>query len=168
MSRRIIGVMLAAALGVPAVSCRGPALPATLQGERLTESIEGERAVSTIGHLHGRRGIAPRMSRIGLYGDREPRTTLYVSRFASAREARDQLEAMATRMGPGSSGFGHHRAFTIGGVEVHSVMGHGQAHYFYARGADLTWLAAPHEAARGMLAELLRVDAESVPVGTIR
>lgn len=137
-------------------------LPAELLGRTLGKSHSGARAAEMLGEMHGR-GVAGAESYIGSYGPEGSMIVVYVSRFASGDDAKAQLDAMSTRIGSGSGGFSEHVVDTVGGVEVHGVQGHGQVHYFYARGSDVTWLAAPVGAARGSLAELLGVAATEVP-----
>jgi len=98
-----------------------------------------------------------------VYTPEEMRAIIYISRFESADVASEQLDAMATAIGSGSSGYGHHMQTEIGGLTVHSVFGHGAVHYFYTRGTDLTWLAAPPMLARAALAQLLEAEIDQIP-----
>ncbi len=159
-----------ASVGLLAVGCAGEApphrasgpLPARLHGLALAESRSGEDAAAAIGRLHDR-NVAPPESHIGFYGEEPTQLALYKSLFASAEAAQTQLEAMSTSIGAGSSGYGHHTQFEVGETDVHAVFGHGQAHYFYAHGRELVWLAAPPAMARVVLAEVLGVRTARIP-----
>lgn len=137
-------------------------LPAELHGMALAESHSGDEASGMIGKLH-EKGVAPEHSEVGFYGPAESQTTLYVSRFESSEIALAQLDSMSSRIGGGAAGFGHHTEFVAGGVTVHSVLGHGQAHYFYADGTDLSWLSSPPMMARSTLSMLMGIDAADIP-----
>jgi hypothetical protein len=129
-------------------------LPDRIHGTDLVESLSGEEAAGMIARLHGK-GVAPVESEIGFYGAFRPPLTLYVSVFASAEEARDQMSLMVEAIGQGSSGFTDPRSERVEGVDVEFVVGHGQAHYYFAEGDRLLWLAAPAEIVRPALLDLL-------------
>jgi hypothetical protein len=137
-------------------------LPARLHGLPRAETRSGEHARREIGSLHGRTA-APVEALIVVYGPPAEQAVVYASLFRSTREAWEQLDAMARRIGAGSSGFGDHTRFRVGEIDVHSVRGHGQVHCFFVRGRDVVWLAAPPLHLRQMLAELLAVDVTQVP-----
>lgn len=139
-----------------------PLLPPEIQGLRLVKAIAGDAAAGTIGRLHDK-SVAPTESRIGLYQSGEKKAALYVSRFGSSTEAASVLEMMALRIADGAEGFGHYGRFNVGTHEVHSVLGQGQVHYFFMKGLDVSWLAAPPDIARASLAQLLAVDVDAVP-----
>jgi hypothetical protein len=158
---------MAALLAVACAGCRGgdqdipSALPETLHGLELVEHRSGDDAATFIEHLH-EKSVAPVESNIGIYGVGEMQAMLYVSHFASAPRADSVLAVMAEKIGTGSSGYGHHTVVTIAGTQVHGVLGHGQVHYFYTKGSDLTWLSVPPPLARPALAELLGVELKEV------
>ena len=137
-------------------------LPPEIHGLQLAESRSGTAAVEMINRLHGV-SVAPPQTQIGFYGPPDMRALLYVSRFASSTDAESRLAVMAGKIEQGTPAFGHYRRFDVGRTQVNSVFGGGQVHYFFTRGAELTWLAVPPQLARAALAELLAVDLESVP-----
>jgi hypothetical protein len=137
-------------------------LPPTLHGLPLVTVHEGEAAAGMIGGLHGL-DVAPVESRVAVYAVGDLEAVLYVSRFPDDSVAANQLSAMSDRIGEGSSGFERHVRHDVDGIEVHGVVGHGQVHYFFARGSDLIWLAAPPMMARMLLAEVLGVEPELIP-----
>jgi len=161
---------LAAALALAAAGCApsgggaaGPLhFPARLQGLAIVDSIGGEAARTTLQRMHGK-GVAPVDSRIGVYGGEALPTLVYVSRYADVATAAGETGAMVKRIGTGSSGFVARRTFRAGGVEVHEVAGHGQAHFYFARGPELVWLSAPPDRAAAMLAELLGIPGSAIP-----
>jgi hypothetical protein len=132
-----------------AVGCAGEAadegaspLPDAIHGLALIESHSGSEAAEILVEMHGAEVVPPEN---------------YIGHADSF------LVAMATRIGPGSSGFGHHSSFTAVDHLVHMVFGHGQVHYFYADAEDLVWLAADPRIARTALAELLETATDSIP-----
>jgi hypothetical protein len=137
-------------------------LPAEIHGLALTQSESGETATSMIAQLHAS-SVAPEQSQIGIYTAGTLRAILYVSRFATSAEADSQLVLMATRIGEGSPGYGHFRSFELPPGTVYQAFGNGQIHYFYAQDSDVTWLAAPPDMARPILAELLNLEVTAIP-----
>jgi hypothetical protein len=129
-------------------------LPDRIHGIALGKSTTGKEASELIARLHAK-SVAPVASEIGYYGAFDPPLTLYVSRFASAEEAQDQMDLMAKTIGPGSSGFAHHRVEQMAGTDVHYVVGYGQAHYFFVDREKVLWLAAPVDVARPAALELI-------------
>ena len=137
-------------------------LPESIHGMALVESHSGSEAAEILVELHEAE-VVPPDNYIGHYGTEEMGAVLYVSRFETAAAADSFLVAMATRIGPGSSGFGHHSSFDAVDHLVHMVFGHGQVHYFYAEAEDLVWLAVDARLARPALAELLQTATDSIP-----
>ncbi len=129
---------------------------------KLVRVDAGQDAAAMIARLHGKE-VAPAESYIGHYGSGPAHGMLYVSRFQSEDAAELVLTDMATRIGPGSSGFGHHNTFTIDGKEIHLVLGQGQVHFFFAKGAYLSWLGIAPGMERTALAELLGVEVGRIP-----
>jgi hypothetical protein len=150
------------ACGDRAASAASDAFPETLHGMPLVTVHEGETAAEMIGNLH-RFGVAPENSRVAVYAVQELQAILYESRFATDSIAGEQLAAMSESIGDGVFGFGHRREMAIADLEVHSVIGHGQEHYFFTRDRRVVWLAAPPLMARMMLAEILEVVPAEVP-----
>lgn len=136
--------------------------PARLQGLAIVDSIAGDAARATLRKMHGR-GVAPANTRIGVYGREALPTVLYISRYASADTAASEMRSMVTTIGTGRSGFVARRSFRAAGLDVFEVAGHGQAHYYFVRGAELAWLSAPPDRGAAVLAELLRVDLRAIP-----
>lgn len=152
------GLLLAACAG----SRMDSPLPDAIHGLDLVSSEMGDDAAATITGLH-QQDVGEAESFVGRYEGGGFTATLYVSRFASADDATRQLATMAEAIGSSASGFGHHRSFAVSGTDVHSVFGHGQIHFFYVAGSDLTWLGVHPMLARQSLAELLGVSADSIP-----
>lgn len=155
---------LAAAAGCTAPGGNAAPLhfPARLGGLAIVDSVAGEAARTTLQRMHAR-SVAPPDTRIGVYGGEALPTLVYLSRYADAPAAAAETRAMVERIGSGSSGFVTRRTFRVEGLEVHEVAGHGQAHYYFARGPQLVWLSAPPDRAAGMLAELLGLPPGAIP-----
>ncbi len=169
LNARRIRFAAPALLAALAAACAGEAadesttpLPAQIHGLALTESHAGEEATRILIEMH-QSEVVPPENYIGHYGTEEMGAVLYVSRFAATAEADSLLLAMGQRIGPGSSGFGHHTEFTAADRVVHMVFGHGQVHFFYVEERDLTWFAVHPQLARPALAELLKTETDSIP-----
>jgi hypothetical protein len=104
--------------------------------------------------MHGRE-VAPEGSVIATFGTAPDQIVVYVSRFASEREAAEQVVRMGESIGPGRSGFGHHETVALDDRQIHSVLGYGQKHYFLSIGDRVIWLSAPGAMAVAALEELL-------------
>lgn len=137
-------------------------LPEAIHGMPLVESHAGSEAAEILVEMH-RAEVVPPENYIGHYGTEDLGAVLYISRFPTEATADSFLVAMATRIGAGSGGYGHHASFDAAGHPVHMVFGHGRVHYFYAEAADLVWLAVDARLARPALAELLETAADSIP-----
>lgn len=166
--RRYVGTVSCAIVALSIFACRRgdtdtvTPLPRELHGLKLVDSRTGGDAATLISHLH-RASVSPSANYVGYYGPPDMRAVLYLSRFADTLTAQQQLMAMADRIGAGSSGFGHHGRFHVLGIEVHSVFGYDQIHYFFARECDVVWLGMPPPVARAGLADLLGVAVDSIP-----
>lgn len=165
--RRIVllaGLLLAtgACTGQRRPASTGSPLPQEIHGLPLTDSATGAAAARLVDRMHDR-GVAPVATWVGVYGGGSTEATLYISRYRTPAEAAAQLALMAGRIGSGTTLYGHHSETTVAGTAVHSVFGHGQVHYFFARGVDLTWLAVSPTLARLGLAVVLGVPVDSVP-----
>jgi hypothetical protein len=137
-------------------------LPESIHGLALVESHSGSDAAAILVEMHGAEVVPPE-NFIGHYGTEDMGAVLYVSRFETEAAADSFFVSMATRIGPGSSGYGHHSSFDAADKQVHMVFGHGQVHYFYADAEDLVWLAVDARLARTALAELLQTVTDSIP-----
>jgi hypothetical protein len=157
----IYALVAALTAGCAAEEAEAP-LPESIHGMALVESHSGEEAADILVEMH-KAEVVPPENYIGHYGTEEMGAVLYVSRFDTDAAADSFLVAMGTRIGPGSSGYGHHSSFEAVGHHVHMVFGHGQVHYFYADAEDLVWLAVDARLARPALAELLKTATDSIP-----
>ncbi len=137
-------------------------LPAEIHGLQLREEHAGDEAAAILERMH-EQDVAPTQSYIGHYGTDAMGAMIYVSRFASAEEADSQQVAMASGIGRGSGGYGHHQRFRVTGTRVDMVFGFGRIHYFYTQGEHLMWLGTHPSLARAALAELMGVPLDSVP-----
>ncbi len=168
MRRRISIILIPAMAALVGSACQrgdtdgAPPLPQELHGLELGDVRTGDDAARLIGRLHGG-SVSPSESYVGYYGPPDMRAILYLTRFHDHSGAQAQLVAMADRIGSGSSGFGHHTQFHVLGIEIHSVFGYGQIHYFFARESDVVWLGMPPPVARAGLADLLHVEVDSIP-----
>ena len=141
----------------------GP-LPAEIHGMELVDVHSGAEASGVLERMHTS-GAAPEADNyVGHYGTEEMGAIVYLSRFATADEAQEQLTAMAQGIDRGAGGFGHHIRFRAGSKPVHITFGQGRVHYFWDEDVDLIWLTLNDAAvARPVLAEMLQTSTDSIP-----
>ncbi len=168
---RRFGSLLALPLMLAPLACQGSQttgdagpLPAEIHGMELVEVHSGAEASGVLEQMHAS-GAAPEADNyIGHYGTEEMGAIVYLSRFATAAEAQEQLTAMAQGVSRGAGGFGHHIRFRAGSKPVHITFGQGRVHYFWDEDVDLIWLTLNDAAvARPVLAEMLQTSTDSIP-----
>jgi hypothetical protein len=137
-------------------------LPMTIDGIPLVGVTAGADAERFIGRLHGE-DVAPLNSYVGQYQGGGAAATLYLSQFPDSATADSLTTLMSDGIGTGSQVFAHHTSFVIDDVVVHSVLGQGQTHFFFASGPDVTWLGIDSGQARAGLADLLGVPTDALP-----
>lgn len=131
--------------------------PKTLGTLKLAHALRGKEALQAIDRLHGKAlagadGYVAHYERNGLVA------MLYVSRPAESSMTGAQIERMATGIRTGRTPFAHLKSYERNGTTVYSALGEGQIHYFYRRGADVTWIAADPPVAKDVLEYLLQRD----------
>lgn len=141
-------------------------LPMALHGMPVTAVATGADAEAVIRRLHGK-DVASQASYMAQYEGGGATATLYVSRFESPAVANSITTDMSAALGGGNPTFAHHERFDVEGIPVHAVVGQGQAHFFFARGTDVVWLAVDYDMARIALADLLGVAMSGVPNGLV-
>jgi len=115
-------------------------LPSEILHLEMTESLSGEQAAEIIDHLH-QKEVTPAQNYVGRYEGDGHTATYYLSLYDTSSEADEELNAMVESMERGGHVFDHVRKLTIKERDVWMALGMGQAHYFYAEGNQLIWLA---------------------------
>lgn len=151
---------------VPADTAEPTLLPMALHGMPVTAVATGPDAEALIRRLHGK-DVASQASYMAQYEGGGATATLYVSRFGSPALAHSIAADMSEALGVDNRTFAHHEQFDVDAILVHAVVGQGQAHFFFARGPDVVWLAVDYDMARIALADLLGVSMTRVPDGLI-
>ena len=131
--------------------------PEAVGALRLVHALRGKEALQAIDRLHGR-GLAGTDAYVAHYKRDGFIATPYASRPASASMTEAQIEKMVTGIRAGKTPFHHPKASERDGTTVYSALGEGQIHYFYRRGADLTWIAADPLVAREVLESVPKRD----------
>lgn len=173
----IRAVCVALFLGAAGCSASGPEetqseaaapapFPMSLHGMPVTSVATGTDAETAIRRLHGG-DVASQASYLAQYEGGGATATLYLSRFDSPTHAASIATDMSLALGPDNPVFAHHERFDVDTVSVHAVVGQGQAHFFFARGPDVIWLAVDYDMARIALADLLDVPMSLVPGGLV-
>jgi hypothetical protein len=129
-------------------------LPQSIAGMELVQAIEGAEAAAIIDRLH-HGTVATRANAIGEYAGGGRSATYYVSLYDNPKQAVQAMEDMAAVMSGGGHGFSHLMKRTAADREFYMALGQGQAHYFFARDAELVWLAVDMDVAEGAVKEVL-------------
>jgi hypothetical protein len=152
-------VVIAATIGIISLVVHllssGKRVPPQLGQLSLVRTISGADATGLVNKLHGKR-VSPRENVVATYGGEGVEATLYLSYYASADSAALVAAAMAQRITAGIPPFDHFRMFEEGKNPVYMCLGLGQAHFFFACGERLYWLAADIGVAEEALVQLRR------------
>ena len=140
--------------GAKAEPAEALSLPQTIAGMELVRTIEGDEAAAIIDRLH-HGSVATKANAIGEYEGGGRLATCYVSFYEEPGQAVRAMEDMAAVMSGGGHGFSHLMKRTAGGREFYMALGQGQAHYFFAKGAELFWLAVDMEVAEDAVKQVL-------------
>lgn len=152
-----------AVLLVPQFTQQPLTLPPALGDLRLQRHLFGDEARRIINQMHGK-GVTPRDNAIGVYADEDGSATLYLSVYGEEEEAAQSLERMIRGIKTGFTPFSDYEQHIIEGQEVSFCTGDGQAHYFFAIGTSLYWLAVDFPIAEETLRALFRAIKPSSPL----
>ena len=139
----VLVVLSLAALAVPhlLLLLPGAPLPSRLAGMRCIRTVDGAAAREVVDQMHGK-NVSPHRTTIGVFKGNGATATLYVSMYATAKEARMGERVMAQGIRVESVPFSHYHEVTAEGRPVSMCYGLGQAHFFFSEGRKLYWLSA--------------------------
>jgi len=129
-------------------------LPLALGTLRLEQTFTGSEASAIVNRLHGK-GVTPKFNAIGMYRGASATATLYLSIYDEQRDAAGVRDDMVRGIQSGRTPFSGLERRTFEGRELSSCIGQGQAHYFFAVGSSLYWLAVDFPVAAPTLKALL-------------
>jgi len=130
-------------------------LPPSLGSLHLEQVKSDEEARLEINRLHGK-PITFQRGYVGTYVADNGSAKLWVSEHSSTGDAAAALAKMARGMKLAKSGeFWHLQEISIEGLQVYFVLGMGQAHYFFAKGNRVYWLAADPLLAKQTIRDLV-------------
>ena len=129
-------------------------LPESILNMQKLKTFSGEKASGTVDRMHRGR-VATGRDFIAKYKGSGYSATYYLSLYADPDKAREAMESMARVMEETEHEFTHLMPRTVKGKKVFMALGHGQAHYFFARDNELVWLAVDTEVAEAALEEVL-------------
>lgn len=129
-------------------------LPTALGALRLERTFTGSEASAIVDRMHGK-GVTPKSNAIGMYEGAAGTATLYLSTYGEPGEAAGAREDMIRGIRTGRTPFSGLERRTIEGHDLSSCIGQGQAHYFFAVGPSLYWLAVDLPVAAPTLEALL-------------
>lgn len=130
-------------------------IPRTIAGMTLTELMDGDQAAAVIDRMH-RGTVATQANFIATYQGPPGSATYYVSLYDDPRQPVADREEMAEIMAKESHGFSHLMRRTKNDIVFYMALGQGQAHYFFARGRELVWLAVDIDVAEQALRDVLQ------------
>jgi hypothetical protein len=111
----------------------------------------GTATLNTIEAMHGK-SFALVAGAVAHYGA----ATVWVARARGEAEAKSMTAAMKDRIAAGRSPFMPTGTRQAGGRTVYTLIGMGQAHFYWQAGDKVIWLAAAPAEAAGALQELVR------------
>jgi len=114
-------------------------LPKELGGLKLLGGVTGPEAIQSVDMLHGLQ-VEMTDARIGEY---ENNTTVWVGIARDAEQAATLVDRMTKQILAGSPAFSHVGEQQVAGLTVHQVQGGGQTHFYYQKGIEVIWVAAP-------------------------
>ncbi len=116
-------------------------LPSDLGGLKLVRGTAGgPDAMQALSAMHGT-DVGLVDARIGEY---ERAAAVWVGIASSSASAKDLVDRMTQRITAGATpAFVHLGDQQVAGYDVHQVRGDGQMHYYYQKGSEVVWLAAP-------------------------
>jgi hypothetical protein len=115
--------------------------PQELAGLRLQRVVTGQQALQDMQRLHNREdgfGLVD-----GWVGHYENGATIWFGVAVDEEDAAALIDDMASSIARGGSPFTDLAEESVGDLVVYSVQGLGQLHFFYQRGINVIWLAAP-------------------------
>jgi hypothetical protein len=129
-------------------------LPGKIGTLGLAYTVDGERANDILNRMHGME-VTPSRNLIGMYASASAGAVLYLSEYASAKDARFSFEKMARRIETGNPVFTGYRILRLGTTDVSVCFGQGQDHYFFSAGKILYWLAVDSLVSRSVAMDLV-------------
>jgi len=132
----------------------GEYLPANISGMDQKKVISGEEAARIINRMH-QGDVATYADYIAEYRSEAGSATYYLSLYDHPEQATKAMEDMARVMEEEEHGFSHLMQRVQNGKVFYMALGQSQAHYFFARNAELVWLAVDTEIAEQAIMEVL-------------
>jgi hypothetical protein len=134
----------------------GDVLPQTIGSLVLEKSQSGDEARQEIDRLHGK-PISFQRGYIGTYGGGDGKAKLWISEYESEGKAVEAIAKMTRGVkGSKEGAFWHFREISIDGIPVYFVVGMGQAHYFFQKGAKAVWLEVDPSIAQVAIRDLIK------------
>jgi hypothetical protein len=115
-------------------------LPEELYGCQLTSAISGEEAKAYVNHLHLQK-VASGVNQIGFYEGENGPITIYLTRYESSDQAREDYSKMTQKISPNNSVFIAGEYLAMADKEVYRCFGMGQTHLVFVHAEHLIWLS---------------------------
>jgi len=133
----------------------GNSLPESIGPLKLLKLESGEEARKEIDRLHGKE-LSYLEGHIGTYGNGEEKAKVWVSVHHSEAGAAEAIGKMAQKLrSHEQTNFWHFQEMHIEGVMVYFVVGMGQGHYFFQKGAKSVWLSVDPSLAKESIRDLI-------------
>ncbi len=132
-------------------------LPESILGMEKTGVLKGEKASEQVDRMHHGQ-VTTGSDYIAEYSDDEHSATYYVSLYDEPEDAIKVMQDMAKKMEKTSHEFSHFMLRKVNEHTVYMALGNEQAHYFFAHGKELVWLAVDIAVAEDALEEVTEFD----------
>ncbi len=138
-------------------------MPNEIQGLELFKKVTGKDAAEIISRLH-MKDVSSQDNIILYYQSEQNQATIYVSYFQYLFLADKYIHEMRKKIREEDTGFSQYAQFKARGLDINSVVGYSQIHYFFAHYNYTFWLAIDRSIARKGLAQILEVDEIELPL----
>ncbi|SDB51333.1 hypothetical protein SAMN05660653_02531 [Desulfonatronum thiosulfatophilum] len=129
-------------------------IPERIAGMERVRVVSGMEAARIIDRMH-QGNVATQANFIAHYEGGGHSADYYLSLYETPEQAVKGMEDMAEVMAREGHGFSHLMKRDKDGLPFYMALGQGQAHYFFARGLELVWLAVDMKVAEKALMDVL-------------
>lgn len=126
-------------------------VPSEIAGLRLTRTLMGADALADLKQMHGS-DFSLTGGYVAYY---EKKATVWVGDTGSEQQAQSLIASMTQKIGAGNRVFTNLQRIKLAGLDVLTVDGMGQKHFYYAVGKATIWVAAPVGAEESFMKEAL-------------
>ncbi len=115
-------------------------LPSHFHGYTIKKKLIGKEARQFVDRLHFQ-NVATIENEIGFYESEQSSTVIYISRYASGKQAQSDFKKMTEKISPQNSVFIGGTFLELNGVNVYRCFGMGQTHFVFVHQKQLFWIS---------------------------